>query len=87
MSDNKYRVTSTTSRHGIAAVDAAAAAERYVAACQVSEPGVEPYRELRAGWGTRGRLLEVVILTTSAGEDVVIHAMVCRQAIRRRLGL
>lgn len=77
----------TARKHGITAEDALAAARNYVVARRVSIPGQEPYRELRGGWDTQGRLLETVVLVAADGTRVVIHAMRMRPAIRRRLGL
>lgn len=37
-----------------------------------------PQRELRLGFDTNGRLLEVVVLTFDSGNELIIHAMKAR---------
>ncbi|MDR0849829.1 MAG: hypothetical protein LBN10_12480 [Propionibacteriaceae bacterium] len=64
-------------KHGVSVEDALAAADQYV----ISYPlGDDPPRELRLGFDTEARLLEIVVLTTRHGTQTVIHAMRARPA-------
>ncbi|GAA2151502.1 hypothetical protein FHX52_0542 [Humibacillus xanthopallidus] len=38
-----------------------------------------PRRELRLGFDTQARLLEIVVLIFQSGEEMVIHAMLARR--------
>lgn len=38
-----------------------------------------PQRELRIGFDTKGRVLEVVVLTFDSGNELIIHAMKARE--------
>lgn len=38
-----------------------------------------PQRELRLGFDTKGRVLEVVVLTFYSGNELIIHAMKARE--------
>jgi hypothetical protein len=40
--------------------------------------GEDPHRELRLGLDQQGRLREVIILRTRAGEQLIIHGMPAR---------
>lgn len=40
--------------------------------------GEEPERELRLGFDTVGRLLEIVVPIPDEGTELVIHAMKCQ---------
>ena len=44
-----------------------------------------PHRELRLGFDSAGRLLEVVVLTFKNDDELVIHAMPARKQYRRLL--
>ena len=62
-------------RHGISADDAHHAAEQFVIAYPL---GDDPPRELRLGFDTGARLLEIVVMTTRRGTQTIIHAMPAR---------
>jgi len=73
------RVHRSALKHGVAAEDA------LLAAGSASELDDEsPSRELRLGFDSGGRLLELVVLRFDDGEELVIHAMKAR---RQYLGL
>lgn len=76
------QVHDSARKHGIAESDAMAVAERPVATEVVGE---DPDRELRIGFTPSGDLLEVVVLRTYDGEDLLIHAMPCRAQYLRLL--
>jgi len=62
-------------KHGVEPGDVLWAAQQFVIAYPL---GDDPPRELRLGFDTKSRLLEVVVLTTNRGEQVAIHAMPAR---------
>ena len=64
-------------RHGIAADDAAQAAE-WPLWIEPLDDGW-PARELRLGFDSWGRLLETVVLVFEGGDELVIHAMPARK--------
>jgi hypothetical protein len=63
-------------KHGIDDEDIRSAGEQYVVAYAIDDD--EPLRELRLGFDTRGRLLEVVVLLVEDGAELAIHAMKAR---------
>ena len=63
-------------KHGIADEDIRAAAEQYLIAYYIDDD--QPARELRLGFDTRGRLLEIVVLMLDDEAELVIHAMKAR---------
>lgn len=63
-------------KHGVAAEDAIQVAEWPLWIEPLSDD--EPARELRLGFDTAARLLEIVVLTFASGEQIVIHAMPAR---------
>ena len=62
-------------KHGISDPDIRAAAEQYLIAYTIDDD--QPPRELRLGFDTQGRLLEIVVLRADH-DDLVIHAMKAR---------
>lgn len=52
----------------------------------VEDLGDEPDRWLVLGPDTAGNLLEVVVLTSSEGDEIIIHAMPMRPKYRKLLG-
>ena len=64
-------------KHGVAAEDALVAARAAVFASELDEES--PSRELRLGFDSAGRLLELVVLRFDDGEELVIHAMKARR--------
>ena len=63
-------------KHGIDDEDIRAAAEQYLIAYSIDDD--QPARELRLGFDTRGRLLEIVVLMLDDETELVIHAMKAR---------
>ena len=64
-------------KHGVAAEDAAQAAE-WSLWIEPLHDG-PPERELRLGFDTNARLLETVVLVFESGDELVIHAMPARK--------
>jgi hypothetical protein len=64
-------------KHGIREEDIEQAAAEFVVAYPIDENDWPP-RELRLGFDTKGRLLEVVVLTLDGGRELAIHAMKAR---------
>lgn len=54
-------------------------------ALAVEDVGEDPDRWLVIGPGAAGNLLEVVVLMSSEGDQLIIHAMGMRPAYRRLL--
>lgn len=72
------KVDRSALKHGVSSEDAACAASW----SQWIEPLEEddwPHRELRLGFDTHTRLLEIVVLIFESGEELVIHAMPARK--------
>lgn len=65
-------------KHGVAADDAAHAAEWALWIEPLDDDG-PPERELRLGFDTQARLLETVVLVFGSEEELVIHAMPARK--------
>ena len=63
-------------RHGVSAEDGTYAAEHWVYVADLDEES--PQRELRLGFDTGGRLLELVVLRFDSGTELLIHAMKAR---------
>ncbi len=51
----------------------------------VEDLGEDPDRWLVLGPGTAGNLLELVVLVSGAGDEIIIHAMPMRATYRRLL--
>ena len=65
-------------KHGVAAEDAAQAAEWPLWIEPLDSDG-PPDRELRLGFDSQARLLETVVLIFASGDELVIHAMPARK--------
>ena len=63
-------------KHGISDDDSIAAASSPLVSGPLDEE--EPQRQLRIGFDTRARLLEIVVLVWDDGTEELIHAMKCR---------
>ena len=63
-------------KHGIKPKDVVQAATWPLWVEELDEDS--PARQLRLGFDTRGRLLEVVVLVFDSGNELVIHAMKAR---------
>lgn len=63
-------------KHGVDDEDIRQAGGHFVVAYRIDD--VEPLRELRLGFDTAGRLLEVVVLVLDDGRELAIHAMRAR---------
>ena len=77
------RVRQSAQKHGVAVEDSVRAAS----APQFRAPLDDemPQRELRLGFDTRARLLELVVLTWDDGTEEIIHAMPARKQYLRLL--
>ena len=64
-------------KHGIPTEDTLTAAQTYVFSEALDEEN--PWRELRLGFDTNGRLLELVVLIFDSGNELVIHSMKARK--------
>ena len=63
-------------KHGVEDEDIRTAGENYIVAYTIDEN--ETPRELRLGFDTRGRLLEIVVLLLDDDTELAIHAMRAR---------
>jgi hypothetical protein len=72
------RVHHSALNHGVAAEDAAQAAEWPLWIEPLDSDG-PPGRELRLGFDVKARLLETVVLVLESGDELVIHAMPARK--------
>ena len=70
------RVHRSALRHGVTAEDGTHAAGHPVFVADLDEES--PQRELRPGFDTAGRLLELVVLRFDSGTELLIHAMKAR---------
>jgi hypothetical protein len=66
--------------HGISAEDALAAAQNCLMILDLDHSNSG--RELRLGFDTRGRLLEIVVVTFSDDRRLIIHSMKARKLYR-----
>ena len=71
------KVHDSARKHGITPQDAFHAAEHAVFVSDLDDDS--PARQLRLGFDTTGRLLEVVVLRFDSGTELVIHAMKARR--------
>ena len=71
------KVHSSARKHGIDPKDAIHAAEHAVFVSDLEDDS--PARQLRLGFDSAGRLLEVVVLRFDSGSELVIHAMKARR--------
>jgi hypothetical protein len=65
-------------KHGVLAEDAVQAADLSLW-IEPLEEEEWPRRELRLGFDTQARLLEIVVLIFRSGEEMIIHAMPARR--------
>lgn len=77
------KVHASARKHGVAEDDAIQAAEWALWIEDLDED--DPSRQLRIGFDTRGRLLEIVVLTFDSGNQLIIHAMRARPQMERLL--
>lgn len=63
-------------KHGVTSGDGTHAAEHPVYIAHLDEES--PQRQLRLGFDTAGRLLELVVLRFDSGSEMLIHAMKAR---------
>lgn len=63
-------------KHGISEDDAICAAREHVYVADLDEDS--PARQLRLGFDTTGRILELVVLRFDSGNELIIHAMKAR---------
>ena len=71
------KVHDSARKHGIDPKDAIHAAEHAVFVSDLEDDS--PARQLRLGFDSAGRLLEVVVLRFDSGSELVIHAMKARR--------
>ena len=72
------KVNSTALKHGVRPEDALHAATHWAYASEPDEDN--PARQLRLGFDTAGRLLEIIVLHFDSGHELIIHAMKARTA-------
>lgn len=72
----KVSVHNSALKHGISEEDSIYAATWAVWTEPLDEEN--PYRELRLGFDTSGRLLELVVLIFDSGNELIIHSMKAR---------
>ncbi len=77
------RVHDSALKHGVDPADAVYAADRAVFLVELDENS--PARQLRLGFDSSGRILEVVVLRFDSGEELLIHAMKARRQYLRLL--
>ena len=71
-------VQSAALKHGVDEQDARRAAEHPAFVAYLDDDS--PARQLRLGFDSSGRLLEIVVLVFDSGNELVIHAMKARSA-------
>lgn len=71
------RVRPSALKHGIAPEDSIHAAQATAFVAPLDDE--HPQRELRLGFDTRARLLELVVLIWDNGTEEIIHAMAARK--------
>jgi len=72
------KVNSTALKHGVRPEDALHAATHWAYASEPDEDN--PAHQLRLGFDTAGRLLEIIVLHFDSGHELIIHAMKARTA-------
>lgn len=70
------KVSPSALKHGVRAEDALHAATHWTYASEPDEN--DPARQLRLGFDTSGRLLEIVVLQFDSGNELIIHSMKAR---------
>lgn len=71
------KVHHSARKHGVESADAVRAAEQAVFVSNLDDDN--PSRQLRLGFDTAGRLLEIVVLRFDSGNELIIHAMRARR--------
>ena len=71
------KVHPSARKHGVTPADAVLAAEQAVFVSNLDHDS--PARQLRLGFDTAGRLLEIVVLRFDSGNELIIHAMRARR--------
>ena len=82
--NNRVEIHGSARKHRVADPDILHAIDHALA---IEDAGEDPDRWLLIGPDTAGNLLEVVIMITAEGSQLVIHAMPMREQYRRLLGL
>ena len=72
------KVHDSALKHGVLAEDSVQAADWPLWVEPIDDEDW-PHRELRLGFDTQARLLEIVVLTFENGDEMVIHAMPARK--------
>lgn len=72
------KVHDSALRHGVLSEDAVQAADWPLWVEPIDDEDW-PHRELRLGFDTQARLLEIVVLIFESGDEMVIHAMSARK--------
>ena len=75
-------IHSSARRHGVDDADILHAVEHSLV---VDDVGEDPDRWLVIGPDRAGNLLEVVVLVTAEGDEIIIHAMALRAVYRKLL--
>ncbi len=70
------KVNPSALKHGVRTEDALYAATHWAYASEPDEN--HPARQLRLGFDTSGRLLEIIVLQFDSGNELIIHAMKAR---------
>jgi hypothetical protein len=78
------RVHGSARKHGVADEDGIYACEHAVYVADLDDES--PARQLRLGFDTAGRLLELVVLRFDSGNELRIHAMPARKEYLDLLG-
>lgn len=70
------KVNPSALKHGVRPEDAIHAATHWAYASEPDEHN--PARQLRLGFDTAGRILEIIVLRFDSGNELIIHAMKAR---------
>jgi hypothetical protein len=82
--NKRVEIHRSARKHGVADPDILHAIDHALA---LEDAGEDPDRWLLIGPDTAGNLLEVVVMITTEGTQIAIHAMPMRDQYRRLLGL
>ncbi len=77
-------VRQSARKHGIVDEDSIGAASAPLISGALDD--ANPQRQLRLGFDTQARLLEIIVLVWDDGTEEIIHAMKCRPQYLRLLG-
>ena len=72
------RCARSATKHGISTTDGIHAAENPLWIEPLDDQDDEQWRELRLGFDAKARLLETVVIVSSDGDELLIHAMKAR---------